>query len=136
MKKQRRLNLDDLFSREHDKAFQEIDCLKCANCCASLGPLITDKDIGRLAKAARIKPGQVVENYLRIDEEGDYVFKEVPCPFLGSDKYCFYYDVRPDACRRYPYTNKRNIKGYTGQLIKDLAVCPAVVLVLERVTCP
>lgn len=133
MKKQRRVNMDEIFTAEHHRAFEEIDCLSCANCCAGLGPLIKDKDIDRLAKACRMKSGQVVENWLRIDEEGDYVFREVPCPFLGADKYCLYYESRPDACRRYPYTDKRNVKGYTGQLVKDMAICPAVALVLERV---
>ncbi len=134
LKKQRRLNLDGIFAAEHERAFEEIDCLKCANCCSSLGPRITDKDIDRLAKAARMKGGDVVETWLRIDEDGDYVYRELPCPFLGADRYCLYYEARPDACRRYPYTNRRNVKGYTGQLVKDMAVCPAVALVLERIT--
>ncbi|MDC7224283.1 MAG: YkgJ family cysteine cluster protein [Spirochaetales bacterium] len=134
MKKQRRINLDELFGEEHRRAFEEIDCLECANCCSSLGPRISDRDIDRLAKAARMKAGDVTETWLRIDEEGDYVFKEMPCPFLGADNYCLYYESRPDACRRYPYTDRRNVKGYLGTLIKDMDVCPAVALVMERVT--
>ncbi|MDC7220843.1 MAG: YkgJ family cysteine cluster protein [Spirochaetales bacterium] len=134
LKKQRRINLDELFGEEHRKAFEEIDCLKCANCCASLGPRITDRDIDRLARAARMKPGQLTETWLTIDEDGDYVYREMPCPFLGADKYCLYYEARPDACRRYPYTDRRNVKGYLGELIKDMEICPAVALVLERVT--
>jgi Fe-S-cluster containining protein len=134
IKNQRRINLDTLFSEEHEKAFQEIDCLNCANCCSSLGPRITERDIDRLAKTTRMKPGQVTEAWLRIDEEGDYVFKEMPCPLLGGDKYCLYYESRPEACRRYPYTDQRNIKGNMGNLIKDMEICPAVVLVLEQVT--
>jgi uncharacterized protein len=134
MKKQRRLNLDEIFIEEHQKAFQEIDCLKCANCCSALGPRITDRDIDRLAKAARMKSGDVTRTWLKIDEDGDYIYKEIPCPFLGGDNYCLYYDARPDACRRYPYTDRRNVKGYLNELIKDMSICPVVALVLERVT--
>lgn len=133
LKKQRRFNLNELFLRAHEEAFNRIDCLRCANCCSRLGPLITDRDIDRLARASRMKPGDLVDTWLRIDEEGDYVYRELPCPFLGGDNYCLYYESRPDSCRRYPYTNRRNIKGHTGTLLKDMDVCPAVVLVLERV---
>ncbi len=133
LKKQRRLNLDDLFAGEHEKAFREIDCLSCANCCSSLGPRITDRDIDRLARAARMKAGDVVRTWLEIDDEGDYVYRNLPCPFLGGDNYCLYYDARPEACRRYPYTDRRNVKGYLGTLVKDMAVCPAVALVMERI---
>ena len=133
LKKQRRLNLDEVFTAEHRRAFEEVDCLKCANCCASLGPRITDKDIARLGKAARMKGGDVVEAWLRIDEDGDYVYRDLPCPFLGSDNYCLYYEARPDACRRYPYTDRRNVRGYLGELVKDMDICPVVALVLERV---
>jgi len=134
MKNQRRLNLDILFEEEHDRAFEYIDCLKCANCCTVLGPRITGRDVYRFARAVRMKPGDVVKTWLQIDEDGDYVFGEIPCPFLDSSNYCIYYEDRPDACRRYPYTNRRNIKGYTAELIKDMAVCPVVALVMERVT--
>jgi len=133
LKKQRRLNLDELFSMEHDRAFEEIDCLKCANCCSSLGPGISDRDIDRLARAARMKPGDVMKTWMKLDEDGDCIFKEMPCPFLDSGNLCIYYDARPEACRRYPYTNRRNVKGYTGTLLKDMAVCPVVALVMERV---
>ena len=133
LKKQRRLNLDEIFTDEHRRAFEEIDCLKCANCCASLGPRITDKDIARLGKASRMKGGDVVESWLRIDEDGDYVYRDLPCPFLGRDNYCLYYEARPDACRRYPYTDRRNVRGYLGELVKDMDICPVVALVLERV---
>ena len=29
----------------HDEVFEEIDCLSCANCCKTTGPLFTEKDI-------------------------------------------------------------------------------------------
>lgn len=134
LKKQRRLNLDAIFAQEHDIAIEEIDCLECANCCSSLGPRVTNRDIDRLAGAIRMKPGDVAKKWLRIDEDNDYVFKEMPCPFLGTDKYCLYYESRPDVCRRYPYTNRRNIKGYMGELMNDMTVCPVVALVMERIS--
>jgi Uncharacterised protein family (UPF0153). len=59
--------LDDMVHYLHEEVFEEIDCLECANCCRSLGPRITDKDIERIASATRMKQHEVVSTYLRID---------------------------------------------------------------------
>jgi hypothetical protein len=88
--------LDERVHALHDLVFEKIDCLDCANCCRSLGPRILDSDIQRIASSLRIKPSAFVEQFLLIDEEGDYIFKSMPCPFLGSDNYCAIYDVRPN----------------------------------------
>ena len=53
--------------------FECTDCLECANCCTTTGPLFTDKDISRIAKSLRIKLFEFVDRYLRIDEDNDYV---------------------------------------------------------------
>ncbi|MCD8166744.1 MAG: YkgJ family cysteine cluster protein [Bacteroides sp.] len=102
LKKNRQRELDDVIHRIHQEVFDETDCLECGNCCRSLGPLITDRDIERMAQALRKKPSEVAETYLRIDEDNDYVFKSMPCPFLGTDNYCCIYEDRPKACREYP----------------------------------
>ena len=91
----------------HDKISQRTDCLLCANCCRSLGPRITDKDVERMAKALRIKTVDIISKYLRIDEDGDMVFQSMPCPFLGNDNYCSIYESRPKACREYPHTDRK-----------------------------
>ena len=33
----------------HEQAFERIDCLDCANCCKTTGPLFTQADIGRIS---------------------------------------------------------------------------------------
>ncbi len=88
-------HLDRQMHSLHEEVFACTDCLKCANCCTTTGPLLTEKDIDRLAKRERMKPVQFIEHYLRIDEDGDYVFKSMPCPFLDSNNECLVYDVRP-----------------------------------------
>ena len=86
--------LDQKMHQLHEEVFSCTDCLECANCCSTTGPLFTDKDIGRIAKHLRIKPSEFSENYLRIDEDKDYVLQQVPCAFLGEDNRCSIYDVR------------------------------------------
>lgn len=119
-------DLDSTFHRLHDEAFEEIDCLECANCCKTTGPRFTDKDIERIAGHQGMKPGQFTQKYLRLDEDGDYVLQRVPCPFLGADNYCGIYEVRPKACRQYPHTDHRNIQQVLDITDANSRICPAV----------
>lgn len=123
--------VDALFHDAHEKAFQEIDCLACANCCKTTGPLFTSKDVERISAYLKIKPGEFTEKYLRIDEEQDYVLKQVPCTFLLEDNRCSIYEVRPKACREYPHTDRRDMQGIMDLTYKNAFVCPAVARVFE-----
>ena len=125
-------NADELVLQLHEQAFAETDCLQCANCCRTLGPRITDKDIDRIAKTLRIKPAKVIENHLRIDEDGDYVFQSMPCPFLMADNYCAIYDNRPKACREYPHTDRRKFYQLYRLTVKNSYTCPVAYSVLEN----
>lgn len=126
--------MDDAVLSLHHEAFERINCLECANCCRTLGPLITDKDIERMAKALRMKPSAVVEQYLCIDEEGDYVFREMPCPFLMPDNYCSIYEARPKACREYPHTDRRKFYQIYKLTVKNAETCPVAFEVLQGLT--
>jgi len=132
IKKNRMRDLDDTIHALHEEVFDEIDCLECANCCRSLGPRLTDRDIDRIASALRLKPQDVVSQYLRIDEDQDYVFKEMPCPFLCADNYCSIYEDRPKACREYPHTDRKKFHQIHSLTIRNAETCPAVFEILER----
>lgn len=116
----------------HEDVSASIDCLSCANCCRSLGPAISDKDIDRMAKALRMKPSEVVNSYLKIDEDGDYVFKSIPCPFLMPDNYCSIYEYRPKACREYPHTDRKKFEQIFKLTVKNTETCPIAYEVLSR----
>lgn len=124
-------DLDILTNELHDEAFEQIDCLDCANCCQTTGPLLLNKDIDRLASELKLKPSIFTEKYLRIDEDNDYVFTSLPCPFLGSDHYCHVYESRPNACREFPHTQQRNILQKLKITYHNTLICPAVSLVVE-----
>lgn len=40
--------LDNYIHAIHEETFSCIDCLLCANCCSTTGPLFSDKDISRI----------------------------------------------------------------------------------------
>ncbi|MDC8004477.1 YkgJ family cysteine cluster protein [Aureisphaera galaxeae] len=132
LKKRPPKHLDRLMQELHDEEFQRTDCLECANCCKTTGPLFTDKDVQRIAKHFRMKEQQFVETYLRVDEEGDYVLQQVPCAFLGADNYCSIYEVRPKACREYPHTDRKKFQQISNLTLKNVAICPAAFNIVEE----
>jgi hypothetical protein len=42
-------DLDEQFEKLHEKAFKQIDCLDCGNCCKTTSPMLFEKDIERLS---------------------------------------------------------------------------------------
>ena len=117
----------------HERYSAQIDCLNCGNCCRTLGPRITDKDVVRMAKALRIKAVDLIAQYLKIDEDGDQVFKSMPCPFLGTDNYCAIYESRPKACREYPHTDRKKFYQIYMLSVENASTCPIVFEVLEGI---
>lgn len=125
--------VDDVFHELHEEVFQEMDCLTCANCCKTTSPIFYQTDIERAAKALRMKPGDFIEKYLRIDEDRDYVLKSSPCPFLDEGNYCGIYESRPKACREYPHTDRKKMVQIMDLTYKNTLVCPAVLEMVERI---
>lgn len=132
LKKKTPKNLDYLMQELHEEEFKRTDCLECANCCKTTGPLFTNADVERIAKHFKQKPQQFIDQYLRIDEENDYVLKQVPCTFLGTDNYCSIYDVRPKACREFPHTDRKKFQQISNLTIKNVAICPAAFNIVEE----
>ena len=132
LKKKDPRKVDAAFHAAHEEVFANVDCLQCANCCKTTSPIFYQHDIARLAKALRMKPGDFIEQYLYIDEDGDYVLKSAPCPFLSVDNYCDVYDDRPRACREYPHTDRKKMVQLTDLTLKNTLVCPAVLAIVDR----
>lgn len=126
--------MDSIVHNLHNEISERVDCLQCANCCRTLGPRITDKDVERIAKTLRLKTSAVIEKYFMIDEDNDMVFQSMPCPFLGDDNYCSIYESRPKACREYPHTDRKRFYQIYNLSIKNAYTCPIVYEVLENLT--
>ncbi|MGC1242147.1 MAG: YkgJ family cysteine cluster protein [Chryseosolibacter sp.] len=132
LKKKDPRKVDDLFHGVHNEVFEEVNCLACANCCKTTSPIFYQNDIERVAKSLRMKPGDFIEKYLRIDDDRDYVLKSSPCPFLDEDNYCRVYEDRPKACREYPHTDRKKVVQITELTLRNTMVCPAVFEMVER----
>ena len=135
LKKIRKINpskLDSLFLEYHNDIFAKTDCLECGNCCIGLGPRLSDTDIKRLSEHLKIKSSSFIDQYLRVDEDKDYVFKAMPCPFLLEDNFCIVYKSRPKACREYPHTNQKNMRSILNICVKNIEICPVVAEIFEK----
>jgi Fe-S-cluster containining protein len=116
----------------HEEAFEKINCLDCANCCKNYSPRFKMPDIKRISKVLGMKETAFIEQYLQMDNEGDYVVKSTPCPFLGADNFCSIYDHRPSDCSRFPYTDEDVLLKRPQITLKNSSFCPAVYYVLEN----
>lgn len=132
LKKHPPKNIDEMMQQLHDEEFQKTDCLDCANCCKTTGPLFTDRDINRISKLFHLSPAKFIEQYLYLDEDNDYVLQTLPCPFLGAHNKCLIYDVRPKACSEFPHTNRKKFQSISHLTIKNVAICPAAFNIVEK----
>ncbi|NOY94843.1 MAG: YkgJ family cysteine cluster protein [Chlorobi bacterium] len=132
LRKKRPKQLDNVVHKLHCEAFEKFDCLDCANCCKTIGPRLTGKDIERLAKYLKVKPSGFIRQYVEVDEDNDYIFKEHPCPFLLPDNYCMVYEQRPKACREYPHTDRKRFYQILTLSHKNCEICPVVFDIVEE----
>ncbi len=118
----------------HEQAFERINCLDCANCCKNHSPTFKTPDIKRISKYLKLKESVLIDQYLTLDEDNDYVLKQSPCVFLNTDNTCQIYDVRPSDCARYPYTDEDVLLKRKQITLANTQVCPAVFSILEKIS--
>jgi hypothetical protein len=133
-KKKRPSDLDERFHTLHEQVFAKTDCLGCANCCKTTSPIFRDVDVRRIANKLKVQEARFIQTYLRMDEDGDWVLKNSPCAFLGSDNKCGIYEFRPQACREYPHTDRRKMVQILDLTARNALMCPAVAEIVLELT--
>ena len=99
-------------------------CQRCGQCCEKLGLPWDVDNIEKMAEFLNMNPEHLVTRYYGniFMENGERSVeldcnRATPCPFLGKDKSCQIYPVRPRAC-----------ETFEGSSICD---CPAMKIVDE-----
>mgnify|MGYP003582161240 CR=1 FL=1 len=116
----------------HEEAFAKFDCLSCANCCKNYSPRFKTPDVKRISKKLGMKESSFIDTYLRVDDDGDFVVKSSPCPFLNDDNTCSIYEFRPSDCARFPYTDEDVFIKRQSLTLKNSEFCPITYFVLEK----
>ena len=132
LKKRKPKDLDQIVHRFHEEVFAQLNCLDCANCCKTTSPAFYNKDIERLSRKLKKRPSEFAAEYLVLDDDGAYMFRSQPCPFLGADNYCLHYDSRPLACREYPLTDRKRFYQMLPLTSKNTLICPAVLEIVNE----
>ena len=135
LKTQTRLTTEAIDREAHaltEEVWKEIDCLQCANCCKTLQIVVDQKDIVRLAAHLKMNVAQFVRTYVVVAEDGVKLLKSNPCALLGADNKCTVYEVRPQACRDFPFLYDAHFASRSLSMIDNCSTCPIVFNVWRR----
>lgn len=117
-----------------DKAWQEVECLACANCCKVMTPTFTDLDMKRISKHFSMSVDEFKLRWLKKDEDnGDWVNKKQPCQFLDMNtNMCTIYEIRPEDCAGFPHFNKKPFADYNHIYEQNIDYCPATYAMISN----
>ncbi|MGD9411898.1 MAG: YkgJ family cysteine cluster protein [Desulfobacterales bacterium] len=124
--------MDAIVHELYQKISSEIDCTICANCCKEVKPLLDQEDIKKCCEGLKVSVSQFKKKYLKSDkEEGNFVFKEKPCPFLKNNL-CSIYPHRPKDCESFPHLHKKEFIFRLWGVVENCSICPIVFNVYEQ----
>ncbi|GAB3356553.1 YkgJ family cysteine cluster protein [Arachidicoccus ginsenosidivorans] len=126
-------NLNELAIETDKQVWQEIDCTTCANCCKTMTPTFTPKDIKRAATFLHMTPATFKAKWLiKEKKDTDWVNRLQPCQFLDlSTNLCTIYEARPDDCAGFPHLAKLKVKDYIHIHRQNMTYCPATYRFIE-----
>jgi len=125
--------LDRLAASIDQQVWKEVDCTTCANCCKTMSPTYTEKDIRRIATYLEMTPKQFQTKWLLKDKDGDWLNRSLPCQFLDpGTNMCTIYEVRPADCVGFPHFTKRKMVEYMHVHQQNVDSCPATFKMVER----
>lgn len=121
-----------IVDKEDEKVWQDVDCTTCANCCKTMTPIYTPKDIKRIAAHFNMSPKDFFKKWLVKEEDTGAIINAIqPCQFLVNDR-CSIYEVRPRDCAEFPHHNKRPFDLYNDTFIQNVHRCPATFNLVSR----
>jgi Fe-S-cluster containining protein len=125
--------LDKIKLEADHQVWKEVNCLDCANCCKTMSPTYTKKDIQRISKHLGMSEKAFREKWLYKDRTGDWLNKKQPCQFLDlKTNMCNIYEVRPSDCAGFPHHTKKKMTDYMHVYKQNLEYCPATYSLVEK----
>ena len=124
--------IDSVVHELFRKISSEIDCTECANCCKKVQPVLHQGDIRKCSEVTGMTESKFLKKYLKPGkEQGKYIFKEKPCPFL-TNNICSIYPHRPEVCKSYPHLHKKEFIFRLWGVVENYSICPIVFNVYEQ----
>ncbi|MEZ5034546.1 MAG: YkgJ family cysteine cluster protein [Chitinophagaceae bacterium] len=134
LEKQTPRGIDKTIAKVEKEVWQETDCLTCANCCKTMTPTFSTRDIKRIAAYLQMSVADFKKKWLQQERGGDrdWINKKEPCQFLNlKDNKCNIYEVRPADCAGFPHLSKK-FKDYSHVHKQNVELCPATFRLLEK----
>jgi uncharacterized protein len=127
-------NLHPTLDKIDAEIWKETDCLTCANCCKTMTPTFTMKDMKRIAAHLNMTVAEFKTTWLEYDKKaGDWMNKQQPCQFLNlKDNKCLIYEVRPSDCSGFPHLTKKKMVDYIHVHKQNIQYCPATYKMVEK----
>jgi uncharacterized protein len=127
-------DLDKMTLLVSKDVWKDIDCLTCANCCKTMSPTFTVKDIKRISTHLGMRPLEFRDKYLYLEKkDNDWMNKQQPCQFLDrKTNMCSIYEVRPADCAGFPHLNKKKMADYIHVHKQNVSYCPATFKMVEK----
>jgi uncharacterized protein len=126
--------MDKLASEVDKEVWAETDCLQCANCCKTMTPTFTTKDIKRISAHFNQTPEEFTKKWLYKERgTGDMMNKKQPCQFLNlKDNKCSIYEIRPADCSGFPHHTKKHFTEWAHVYKQNVEYCPATYKMVEK----
>ena len=125
--------MDKMAAALEPEIWKEVDCLTCANCCKTMSPTFTKKDIKRISQHFGQTPEAFTKQWLRKDRIGDMLNKTEPCQFLNlQDNKCSIYEIRPLDCSGFPHLPRKRMVDYIHVHKQNIEYCPATYKLVEN----
>ena len=125
-------DMDELVAETDAAMWRDVSCMECANCCKTMTPTFSKKDIDRISAHLGMTPKAFKEKWLYKEKEtGDWMNRSQPCQFLEGNL-CSIYEVRPVDCAEFPHHHKKPFDLYNDMYKVNLQHCPATFTLVER----
>ena len=127
-------DLQSIAIKASSNAWQGVECLSCANCCKTMTPTYTNKDIKKIAAYLKMPAIEMKKKWLKKERgTGNWLNKTTPCQFLDMEtNMCNVYEVRPADCSGFPHLTKKKIVDYIHIHKQNLDECPATFKLVEK----
>lgn len=115
------------------QVWQEVNCLACSNCCRTMTPTYTFKDLQRIAGHFNMTISAFKQKWLYRNREGDWMNVNAPCQFLDrKTNLCSIYEIRPADCAGFPHLTKKKMTDYIHVHKQNVQHCPATFKMVEK----
>jgi uncharacterized protein len=124
--------IDKLSTLVEPSVWANVDCLTCANCCKTMTPTFTPRDIKRISAHFNQTSEEFKSAWLKKDRNNDWINRSQPCQFLNlEDNKCSIYAIRPADCSGFPHLSKKKWTDYAHIHKQNIDYCPATFKMVE-----